>query len=150
MKSFPAAILVSISFGVVTLAQSPAPAPAQTQAPTNQITPQILAEMLQSATTFHDLVQGLNKSLAANVHSPGTNGTPQHSMERTATTIGAGAGVGAAFGGMTKNPNGVVIGAMIGGAGGLILDQILKHYEEAHTKPADAPAAAPEPGLITR
>ena len=148
MKSFPAAILVSISFGVVTLAQSPAPAP--TPAPSNQIAPQILAEMLQSATTFHDLVQGLNKSLAASVHSPSTNVTPQHSMERTATTIGAGAGVGAALGGMTKNPNGVVIGAMIGGAGWFILDQILQHRAEAHPQPADAPAPASAPGLITR
>jgi hypothetical protein len=149
MKSFPAAILVSISFSVVGFAQSPAPA-APPQAPSNQITPQILAEMLRSATTFHDLVQGLNKSLGAEVHKTSPDGIPQHSMERTATTIGAGAGVGAALGGMSKNPNGVVIGAMIGGAGGLILDQILKHYEEAHPKPADTPAAAPEPGLITR
>jgi len=48
--------------------------------------------------------------------------------------------VGAALGGMTRNQNGVLIGAMIGGASGLILDQILKHREETHPKPLDAPA----------
>lgn len=139
MKNFPAAIFVSVCFRVLALAQSPAPVPA----PSNQITPQVLGEMLRSAATFHDLVQDLNKNLGPDVHRPGQDGIPQHSVERTATTIGAGAGVGAAIGGMTRNPNGMLIGAMIGGAGGLILDQILKHREETHPKPADAPV--PEP-----
>jgi hypothetical protein len=101
--------------------------------------------MLRSATTFHDLVRDLNKNLGPDDHRPGPDGIPQHSIERTATTIGAGAGVGAAIGGMTRNQNGVLIGAMIGGAGGLILDQILKHREETHPKPIDAPVPETRP-----
>jgi len=141
MKSLRTAIFVSISFSTLALAQSPAPAPP----PSNQITPQVLAEMLRSATTFHDLVRDLNKNLGPDDHRPGPDGIPQHSIERTATTIGAGAGVGAAIGGMTRNQNGVLIGAMIGGAGGLILDQILKHREETHPKPIDAPVPETRP-----
>ncbi|HLH44871.1 MAG TPA: hypothetical protein VKV74_17920 [Bryobacteraceae bacterium] len=142
MKSSAIVAFSLICFSALSLAQSSTPAQA------NPITPQILAEMLRSAASFHDLVQNLNKSLGPDVHTPGPDGVPQHSMERTAATIGAGAGVGAAIGGMTRNPNGAMIGAMIGGAGGLILDQILRRREETHLKPADAPA--PGPGLIPR
>jgi len=125
--------------------QSTAPAPAA-PAP-NQITPQVLGEMLRSAATFHDLVQNLNlsKSLGPDVHSIGPDGLPKHSVERTAETIGAGAGVGAAIGGMSHNPNGVLIGALIGGAGGLIVDEILKHREETHPKPVEAPVPDARP-----
>lgn len=124
-----------ILLGTAAFAQQPAPAPA------NQLTPQVLADMLRSATTFHDLVQNLalNKSLGPDVHTIGPNGLPQHSVERTAATIGAGAGVGAAIGSMGHNQNGVLIGAFIGGAGGLIVDEILKHREQTHPQPAPAP-----------
>lgn len=123
------------------LAQTPAPQPAAA-APANQLTPQVLAAMLQSANTFNELVRNLNlnKSLGPDVHVAGADGLPQHSIQRTAQTIGAGAGAGAAIGAMTHNPNGVLIGALVGGAGGLIVDEILKHREETHPKPADAPA----------
>ncbi len=115
-----------LSVGGLVLAQS------QPAAPSNQLTPQVLGEMLRSATTFHELVRNLNlnKNFGPDVHLAGPNGRPQHSVERTAQTIGAGAGVGAAIGGMTKGQNGVLVGALIGGAGGLIVDQILKHKEE--------------------
>ena len=129
--------------GALALGQSAAPPPP----PPNQITPQVLGEMLRSATTFHELVQNLNlsKSLGPDVHTIGPDGLPRHSVERTAETIGAGAGVGAAIGGMTRNPNGVLIGALIGSAGGLILDEILKHHEQTHPKPVGGPVPDARP-----
>ena len=142
MKAFLPALV--LAFGsTLALAQAPAPQ-------SNQITPQVLAEMLRTATTFHDLVQNLNlsKSLGPDVHVPRPDGLPEHSVTRTAETIGAGAGVGAAIGGMTHNQNGVLIGALIGGAGGLIVDEILKHREAAHPKPVDA--TAPEPNQFRK
>lgn len=138
---FPA---LALAFGsTLALAQAPAPQP-------NQITPQVLGEMLRTAATFHDLVQNLNlsKSLGPDVHVPRPDGLPEHSVTRTAETIGAGAGVGAAIGGMTHRQNGVLIGALIGGAGGLIIDEILKHREAAHPKPVDA--TAPEPNQFQK
>src|SRR5271154_5849507 len=91
------------------MGQTAAPAPA------NQLTPQVLAAMLRSATTFNELVRNMNlsKSLGPDVHATGANGLPQHSIERTAQTIGAGAGAGAAIGAMTHNQNGVLIGALV-------------------------------------
>ena len=137
MKNVLVAMLILVG---AHLAMGQAAAPPQ--APANQVTPQVLGEMLRSATTFNELVRNLNlsKSLGPDVHATGPDGLPQHSVERTAQTIGAGAGAGAAIGAMTHNPNGVLIGALIGGAGGLIVDEILKHREESHPKPVDAPA----------
>lgn len=126
---------VFLCLSALALAQPPAPPPA------NQLTTQVLADMLRSATSFHDLVQNLNlnKSLGPDVHEIGTNGLPQHSIERTAATIGAGAGVGVAIGEMSHKPNGVLIGAFIGGAGGLIIDEIIKHREQNQLKPVPVP-----------
>ena len=138
MKPLSSLLVLAIG-GTIAAAQAPVPQ-------SNQITPQVLAEMLRSATTLHDLVQNLNlnKSLGPDVHVPGPAGVPEHSVTRTAETIGAGAGVGAAIGGMTHNQNGVLIGALIGGAGGLIVDEILKHREATHPKPVDADAPEPD------
>jgi hypothetical protein len=132
------AALSFLSLSGLALAQQAQQA-QQPAAPSNQLTPQVLGEMLRSAATFHELVQNLNlkKNFGPDDHVAGPNGLPQHSIARTAQTIGAGAGVGAAIGGMTKGQNGVLIGALIGGAGGLIVDQILKHKEDTQ-----APAAA--------
>jgi hypothetical protein len=129
-----------LSLGGLAMAQS------QPAAPSNQLTPQVLGEMLRSATTFHELVRNLNlnKNFGPDVHLAGPNGTPQHSVERTAQTIGAGAGVGAAIGGMTKGQNGVLVGALIGGAGGLIVDQILKHKEETQQNKVAYPVVPAE------
>ena len=128
------------------LAQSPAQAP-----PPEQMSPQVLAEMLRSATTFHELVRNMNldQSLGQDHHVPGPDGRLHHPLARTAETVGAGAGVGAAIGAMSHRPNGVLIGALIGGAGGFIVDQILKHREEAKEKAAinrtpGADAATPD------
>jgi len=126
---------VLLCLSALALAQPPAPPPS------SQLTTQVLADMLRSATSFHDLVQSLNvnKSLGPDIHTIGPNGLPQHSMERTAATIGAGAGVGVAIGEMSHKPNGVLIGAFIGGAGGLIIDEIVKHREQTQLKPVPAP-----------
>jgi len=137
---------VSLLFSAFTLAQSPMPTPPSgpppgspntpAAPPPDQLTPQVLGEMLRSATTFHELVKNmnLNKSLGPDQHIQGPDGRLHHPLERTAETIGAGAGAGAAIGAMTRSQNGVLIGALIGGAGGLIIDQILKHREELREK----------------
>ena len=131
-------------------AQTPAQVPQADRAPAypqaasapDQLTPQVLGEMLRSATTFHELVRNLNlnKSLGADQHIQGPDGRLHHPVERTAETIGAGAGAGAAIGAMTRSQNGVLIGALVGGAGGLIIDQILKHREELREKAINDPA----------
>jgi hypothetical protein len=145
MKKLPGRLFTLICLGVLAEAQSPAP-----PQPSNQITPQVLGEMLRSATTFHELVRNLNLSqnLGPDTHTVSPDGVSHHSIERTAATVGAGAGAGAAIGGMTRKQNGVLIGALIGGAGGLILDEILKHREQTHPKPVYAPG--PEPQLVPR
>jgi hypothetical protein len=129
------------------LAQQPVPAPPPPPAQANQITPQVLGQMLKSATTFHELVQNLNldRALGPDVHQVGPDGRIHHSVERTAATVGAGAGVGAAIGAMTKNQNGVLIGALVGSAGGLILDQILKSREEHRPVYVADPDPVPQP-----
>ena len=126
MRHFLPVIFSSVCLSGLAVAQSSAPAAPQP----NQVTPKLLVEMLQSASNFHDLVQNLNKSL-------GPDGSSQHSLERTAVTVGAGAGVGVAIGGMTRSQNGALIGALIGSAGGLALDEILKHREQAHAQTID-------------
>jgi len=142
MKPLWLSISALISMSTLALAQPPAPAP-----PSNQLSTQALADMLRAATGFHDLVQNLNlnNSLGPDVHTIGPNGLPQHSVQRTAVTIGAGAGVGAALGQMSHSPNGVLIGAFLGGAGGLIVDEIIKHREQTHPKPVLEPAPVPVP-----
>jgi hypothetical protein len=109
------------------------------------LTPQVLGEMLRSATSFHELVTNLNlnKSLGPDQHVLGPDGRLHHPLERTAETLGAGAGVGAAIGAMTHSQNGVLIGALVGSAGGLIIDQIVKHQEEVREKAI--PNQAPDP-----
>ena len=136
MKHFLPVIFSSIFLTGLAVAQSSTSPGAQS----NQVTPKLLVEMLQSASNFHDLVQNLNKSLGPDVHATGPDGSSQHSLERTAVTIGAGAGVGVAIGNMTRNQNGALIGALIGSAGGLVLDEILKHREQAHPQAADTPS----------
>jgi len=142
MKTILTAILLC-GGAHVALAQATSAAPPT--APSNQISPQVLAAMLRSATTFNELVRNLNQTMGPDVHATGANGVPQHSIERTAQTIGAGAGAGAAIGAMTHSQNGVLIGALVGGAGGLIIDEILKHREQTHPHPDASPTPDPAP-----
>ncbi len=142
-------ILLPVCLTVSANAQTTARPQASPNAPvTDQLTPQILGEMLRSATTFHDLVTNLNlnRSLGPDQHVQGPDGQFRHPLERTAATLGAGAGVGAAVGAMSKSPNGVLIGALVGSAGGLIIDSIVKHREEQKA----AQYATPDPGYVPR
>ena len=146
MKHFLLVIFSCVCLSRLVVAQSTTPSAAQS----NQVTPKVLAEMLQSATNFHDLAQNLSKGLGPDVHTIGPDGSSQHSMERTAITVGAGAGVGVAIGSMTRSQNGALIGALIGSAGGLVLDEILKHREQAHPRPIDTPSPKDPPVLKQR
>jgi hypothetical protein len=154
--SFRASLLLLAGGGLI-LAQAPAQSPrpplpnSSTTSGANQWTPQILGEMLRSATTFHELVDNMNlsKSFGADQHVQGPDGRLQHPLERTAQTIGAGAGAGAAIGAMTHSQNGVLIGALVGGAGGLIIDEILKHREQS-ARQRDNRDAAQEPADTPR
>jgi hypothetical protein len=129
---------IFLSAGGLIFAQSPTPAPS------NQLTPQVLGELLRTAATFHELVQSLNlnEKLGQDSHTIGPDGVSHHSVQRTAATVGAGAGVGAALGSLSHNQNSQLIGALIGGAGGLIVDAIVQQHEQARAK---APSR-PEPG----
>jgi len=129
------------------LAQQPAPPP-----PSNQLSMQTLAEMIRTANSFNELVRNMNLKarLGPDVHSIGPDGLPQHSAQRTAATIGAGAGVGAAVGGMTRSKNGVIIGAIIGSAGGLIIDQVVKHREETRANAVPPPDEGPRQEQLLR
>ena len=131
----------------VAFAQAPVQAPANTphanNAPaTGQLSPQMLGQMLQSAATFHALVQNLNlkAALGPDQHVIGADGREHHSMERTVQTIGAGAGAGAAIGAMTHSQNGMMIGALVGAGAGILIDQIVKVQEEQKLRAAAAPA----------
>jgi hypothetical protein len=135
-----ASVLVLSGSLTLGLAQTPAgpPAAANSQAAPapDALTPQMLGEMLRSATTFHELVAAmdLNRSLGPDQHLEGPDGRLHHPMQRTVQTIGAGVGAGAAIGAMARGQKGVLIGALIGGAGGLIIDQILKHRENSRER----------------
>jgi hypothetical protein len=144
MRTVPVlATLVLLTFSGLVSAQQPTqPAPSQAGHPPDQLTPQVLGEMLRSASTFHQLVQNLNlsKSLGPDQHVLGSDGRLHHPLDRTAESIGAGVGVGAAIGAMSHNQNGVLIGALVGGAGGLIVDEIVKHREDLKQRAIDGPA----------
>jgi hypothetical protein len=146
MKHFLPVIFSAVCLSGLAMAQASA-SPATSS---NQVTPKLLVEMLQSASTFHDLVQNLNKNFGPDVHTTGPDGSSQHSLERTAVTIGAGAGVGVAIGSMTRNQNGALVGALIGSAGGLVLDEILKHREQAHPQTIDSQNPKDPPVLKQR
>jgi hypothetical protein len=119
-----------------------APPPAAQASAQNQMNMQMLGEMLRTAATFHDFVRSMNisQALGPDPHTIGPDGKLHHSMDRTAETIGAGAGVGAALGAMSHSQNGVMIGALIGGASGLIIDQIVKQHEQQQARAVVAPA----------
>jgi hypothetical protein len=137
-------VFLLVSLGALAQAQSSNP-----QVAGQELTPQVLGEMLRTATTFHDLVTKMNlsKSFGPDQHVLGADGQYHHPLERTAEAIGAGAGAGAAIGGMMRTQNGVLIGAIIGSAGGLIVDQIMRHREEARPKASadPGPDVLPDP-----
>jgi hypothetical protein len=98
-------------------AQSPAPVAS---ANNSQLNLQFLADVLRSAAASRSAIQGMN--LDKTFSDGGAT-----SAGRTAAVMGAGAGVGAAIGEMSHSQKGLLIGAIAGGAGALIIDQILQH-----------------------
>ena len=142
------AFVVFLSLSLSAFAAQPQASALSSDRPqTQELTPQVLGEMLRTATTFHELVTKLNvtKSLGPDEHVLGPDGRYHHPLQRTAAVIGAGAGAGAAIGGMTRSANGVLIGAIVGSAGGLILDQIMRHREEMREKTTYNPAPETPP-----
>ena len=140
------AVFLSLSLSAFA-AQPQTSAPSSGRPQAQELTPQVLGEMLRTATTFHELVTKLDpsKSLGPDQHVSGPDGQYHHPLQRTAAAIGAGAGAGAAIGGMTRSANGVLIGAIVGSAGGLILDQIMRHREEMREKTTYNPAPESSP-----
>ena len=108
---------------------------------------QMLAETLRAASTFHDLVRNLN--VQKNLNPEGASAasapaTPTQAMARTAAIVGAGAGAGAAVGEWNGGQKAVVIGVIAGAAGGLILDQVLRHKAAKAEAQADSGQPVPE------
>jgi hypothetical protein len=94
-----------------------------------QVNTEFLNALMRSAAMFNGMVQNLN--LNRTLHESGVapdstdaNGRP---IKHTAAVLGAGAGIGLAVGGMTGNQKNAMIGAAVGGASALIIDQLLQH-----------------------
>ena len=139
-------VFLSLSLSAIA-AQPQTSAPSSDRPQAQELTPQVLGEMLRTAATFHELVTklDLSKSLGPDQRVLGPDGQYHHPLQRTAAVIGAAAGAGAAIGGITNRTNGVFIGAIIGSAGGLIVDQIMRHREEMREKATYNPETSPYP-----
>ncbi len=110
---------------------NPAPKPADPNV-------QFMEQLMRTATAVHDLVKSMNLEKALNSQPIYPPGDPRN-LQRTADFMGVGAGVGLALGEMSHSQKGVLIGAAAGSAGGLIVDQLLRHQ-------AAKAQAAPPPG----
>lgn len=128
-----AVLLCVTAMAVAEPQNSPAPASVNVQLNT-----EFLNDLMRSAIIFNGMVQNLN--LNRTLHESGVapdstdpNGRP---IKRTAAVLGAGAGVGVAVGGMTGGQKGAMIGAIAGGAGALIIDQIIQHQQAAKARQA--------------
>jgi len=94
-----------------------------------QLNTEFLNDMMRSAAIFNGMVQNLNlnrtfQESGVAPDSIDANGRP---IKHAAAVLGAGAGIGLAVGGMTGNQKNAMIGAAVGGASALIIDQILQH-----------------------
>ncbi len=118
----------------LTFAQSPAPKPAPDP------NTQFMEEVMHTAEAVHGLVKSMNLQKALGAGTVYPPGDPR-SLQRTADFMGVGAGVGMALGEMLHNPHGgernEIIGAAAGGAGGLLVDQLLRRQAEK-SQPAPA------------
>ena len=141
-KALIAAFLTAGLLSIPAMAQAQAPAPPQ-GVPGQDINVQFLGEMLRSANSFHDLVQGMQLQQNFGGRDADRSLPPaerqRRELARTAAIMGAGAGAGVAFGAMTHSEKGLLIGALVGTAGGLVIDQILRHRAEAKAQPAYGP-----------
>jgi len=140
------AILTSLlAFGVgLSSAQAQPPDPPAPQGLPNQdINVQFLGEMLRSANNFHDLVRGMQLEQTFGQHDRDAGLPPaerqRRELARTAAIMGASAGAGVAIGSMSHSEKGLLIGALVGTAGGLVIDQILRHRAEVKPQPVVGP-----------
>ena len=123
-------------FGLASLGWSQAPPSAPSS---SQLNLQVLADTLRAASTFHDLVKNLN--VQKNLNPEGA--PPSTPLARTAVIVGAGAGTGAAIGEWSGGQKAVLIGAIAGAAGGLVVDQVMRH--KAAKAETQAPSEPPVP-----
>jgi hypothetical protein len=100
--------------------QSQPPAPAA-----GQLNLQVLAEALRTAATFHDLVKNLD--VEKNLKLSDAPAGSAQSLNRTAAIMGAGAGAGAAVGELKGGQKAILIGAVAGAVGALVIDQVMRH-----------------------
>jgi hypothetical protein len=142
----PLALLGFLLLSFSASGQTPAPPPAYTPAPqglpNQDMNVQFLGEMLRSATNMHDLVRGMELEQAFAQRDRDASLPPRErqrrELARTAAIMGAGAGAGVAIGAMTHSEKGLLIGALVGTAGGLVIDQIMRHRAEK-LRPVDGP-----------
>ncbi|MEQ1887060.1 MAG: hypothetical protein ABL967_18500 [Bryobacteraceae bacterium] len=149
LKSLFATLLTTVALQ----AQAPPPALPPQALPQQDINVQFLGEMLRSATNMHDVVRNmqLEQSFAGRDQDPYLPPPERHRRElaRTAAIMGAGAGAGVAIGAMTHSEKGLLIGALVGTAGGLVIDQILRHKAEK-TQAVNGPPLPPAHELRER
>jgi hypothetical protein len=120
-------------------AAQPAPPAAQPAADPNL---QFLDQVLRTATEVQSLVKSMHLDKAIGAQSSYPPGDPR-SLQRTAEFIGVGAGVGMALGDMAHSQRGAITGAAIGGAAGVIVDQILRR--QAAKMQNSPPDSSPQP-----
>ena len=118
----------------VVSAQNPAPPPPDKGT-------EFVNEVMRTAASVHELVKSMNVQKALGSQTVYPPGDPR-ALQRTAEFMGVGAGVGMALGEMSHTEKGMIIGTAAGTAGGLIVDQILRHQAAK----AAANAAPPQDG----
>jgi hypothetical protein len=134
--------------------QAPAPAPSAAPPaaqPATDPNTQFVDEILRTATAVHSLIKTMNLEKAFGPQSLYPPGDPR-SLQRTADFIGVGAGVGMALGEMAHSQKGALLGAAAGSAGGLMVDQLLRHQaaKMQSSSPGANPMDSPSPGLRNR
>jgi hypothetical protein len=87
-----------------------------------------LQDMLRTADSFNSAVKDmhLENRFQESQSGPSAPAT-QRDPKRTMAMIGAGAGIGVALASMTGDRKAVMYGAIAGGVGGLIIDQIMRN-----------------------
>ena len=111
-------------------AQAPAPADPNLQ---------FVDNVMRTAAAVHELIRGMNLQNSFASYPPGD----PRANQRTAEFMGMGAGVGMALGEMSRNNKGAMIGAAAGAAGGLVVDQILRHQAAKNATVQPAPDQIP-------
>lgn len=105
-----------------------------------QLNTEFLNDLMRSAAMFNGMVQNmnLNRTLHESGVAPDSTDANGRPIKHTAAVLGAGAGIGLAVGGMTGNQKNAMIGAAVGGASALVIDQILQHQAKERLANPDA------------